>query len=410
MRIRGYEVLEVIGFASLGPVWKVRDKAGKIWAAKLVKYPDPDRYSSISQVDGPHLGTLHDLVPVDNRWVLIMELVEGSPLNSEIELLRPRRIAADILEALAALHRRGVTHGDVSPANILVSEGGRATLIDPDLSNERKGTPSYVPSEPDTPARDIYGWGRICQELGVPSLSADALDPQERPAAESLLQDFSAEPPARALTPEPVAALRSVGLLDAVTIEPDKHAKKPRWSVISMGVVIACAGIGIVLGSFLSGKSESSALSGEPKQVASSAAKQLESVPPTVQGHKSPRTEEKRAADLAPGASVLSKLLKQRAAALEKMDKEALASVSFPNSPSQQADMNLYRQMQQNGITAKGLKIKVTGEHEANGKVVATITQSSHQQCNQTCQRVNSVEYKATFKIRNGKIVSVTRE
>ena len=72
--------------------------------------------------------------------------------------------------------------------------------------------------------------------------------------------------------------------------------------------------------------------------------------------------------------------------------------------------MNLYRQMQQNGITAKGLKIKVTGEHEANGKVVATITQSSHQQCNQTCQRVNSVEYKATFKIRNGKIVSVTRE
>ncbi|MDK6230809.1 protein kinase domain-containing protein, partial [Streptococcus agalactiae] len=79
-----------------------------------------------------------------------MELVEGSPLNSEIELLRPRRIAADILEALAALHRRGVTHGDVSPANILVSEGGRATLIDPDLSNERKGTPSYVPSEPDT--------------------------------------------------------------------------------------------------------------------------------------------------------------------------------------------------------------------------------------------------------------------
>ena len=55
---------------------------------------------------------------------LVMELVEGKPLDGPLPLERVLVIATEILSALDAAHRKGITHRDLKTANILVTKQG----------------------------------------------------------------------------------------------------------------------------------------------------------------------------------------------------------------------------------------------------------------------------------------------
>ena len=61
-----------------------------------------------------------------------MELVEGRPLEDATPETLEARLALGrgILEALAAVHRNGFVHGDLSPRNILATPEGDVKLID----------------------------------------------------------------------------------------------------------------------------------------------------------------------------------------------------------------------------------------------------------------------------------------
>ncbi len=67
---------------------------------------------------------------------IVTELVSGMPLHVWLAAhsggsARERRvIVAQLHDALAACHRAGVAHGDISPSNILVNEQGCAIIID----------------------------------------------------------------------------------------------------------------------------------------------------------------------------------------------------------------------------------------------------------------------------------------
>ncbi len=107
---------------------------------------------------------VYDLTDVDGAPAIVMEYVEGKSLEDLLvdagvrseELLL--KVATSVLRALSFAHESGVTHRDIKPGNILVSESGAIKVTDfglaavadaPSLTMEGSliGTPAYMSPE-----------------------------------------------------------------------------------------------------------------------------------------------------------------------------------------------------------------------------------------------------------------------
>jgi hypothetical protein len=115
---------------------------------------------------------------------VVLELLTGEELEARLTegpLPWPEavRVCAEVAEALAAAHRLGIVHRDVTPANVMLTPTGAkvldfgiATRIgapDEDADGETFGTPAYVAPErldgtPAQPATDNYALGVLLYE------------------------------------------------------------------------------------------------------------------------------------------------------------------------------------------------------------------------------------------------------
>lgn len=121
-------------------------------------------------------------MPASGRPYLLRELVQGHSLERLIrkkgqDLSKLLAALARAAEQLTLLHRAGLLHGDVKPANIIVGPSGRSTLVDLGLSapfrdsgTEAEGlTPKYAAPEllagkPLTVRAEVYALGTALDE------------------------------------------------------------------------------------------------------------------------------------------------------------------------------------------------------------------------------------------------------
>jgi predicted Ser/Thr protein kinase len=88
---------------------------------------------SISQLNHPHVCTLHDVGTQDGISFLVMEYLEGETLAARLArgplpLDQTLTYAMEIADALDKAHRRGIVHRDLKPGNVMLTKTGTKLL------------------------------------------------------------------------------------------------------------------------------------------------------------------------------------------------------------------------------------------------------------------------------------------
>jgi serine/threonine protein kinase len=166
-----YEIVEPIGVGATSRVDKAHDTIiGRTVAIKtfLQSFSSDDlqqQFVSEAQIIGrlshPNIVGLYDVgTNSDGLPYLVMEYVEGQTLEAILDsgavpIGRAAQWAGDLASALAVAHQAKIIHGDVKPANILVTSEGKVKLGDFGVarfatqtsSGRIMGTPAYLSPE-----------------------------------------------------------------------------------------------------------------------------------------------------------------------------------------------------------------------------------------------------------------------
>ncbi|MBL8606139.1 MAG: protein kinase, partial [Myxococcales bacterium] len=212
-----YEPVRRLGRGGGGEVWAVRDRLGGGSLALKLLGPAAGEHelaalvreaTSLSALEGlgvPRIvafGSLHG-----GRRYLVRELVEGQSLERVLDTPRgPAWLGAlvDAADQLTTLHRTGLLHGDVKPANVVVGEGGRGTLVDLGLATPWREEGVRPPGlTPQYAAPELLGGDVLTVRAEVFALGAtlgeavakrgDELDPKLRDALERIAERATCE-------------------------------------------------------------------------------------------------------------------------------------------------------------------------------------------------------------------------
>jgi serine/threonine-protein kinase len=144
------------------------------------------RIMEMEWVDGLDLSQLMQQKMLDHiyrrvstrRWKYINEvIVTNGPLHPRVKPGVAIAIIRDCLAALAALHREGIVHADIKPANVMIKRTGHAKIVDIgsafDFENtpvKRMCTPTYAAPEvlegvEISPRSDLASLGYVLIEM-----------------------------------------------------------------------------------------------------------------------------------------------------------------------------------------------------------------------------------------------------
>ena len=156
-----YEILSAIGAGGMGEVYKARDtRLDRIVAIKVLPTHLADRSElrerfereakTIASLNHPHICVLYDIGQQDGIDYLVMEYLEGETLAQRLQkgplpLEQVLQFAIEIADALDKAHRKGITHRDLKPGNVMLTKSG-TKLLDFGLAKlKQEVAPANVP-------------------------------------------------------------------------------------------------------------------------------------------------------------------------------------------------------------------------------------------------------------------------
>jgi len=191
-----------VGSGSHGIVWRARDTLlNRIVAIKILEVGEAatnheglSEAQTLAKTSHPNIITLYELIQTADRTCLVMEYVEGAPLDEymadkQLSVATAVDIAIQLADALYTAHSADVIHADIKPGNIMIARDGKPLLVDfgiskavscpndlatlatgPIIPERIKGTlpymaPEVVGGESPDEQSDIFSLGALLYEL-----------------------------------------------------------------------------------------------------------------------------------------------------------------------------------------------------------------------------------------------------
>lgn len=195
--IQGFQILERLGSGAESAIYRALElQSGRIVALKhvVVNTKENEKYlrhvrneykilrcvqNSSNGAPPPGIVRVYGLIRTGflcwhKEHLLVMQYIEGRDLKREGRYPTGQmvHILIGVCDALAALHRLGLIHGDMKPENIMVDPSGEPTLVDFGFSCKAgsraqsiKGTREYIAPE------QVYG-GHLTEKTDIYNLGA----------------------------------------------------------------------------------------------------------------------------------------------------------------------------------------------------------------------------------------------
>lgn len=196
-----YLVVARIGQGGMGSVYEVEHRElGKRFVLKALLDQFCQRedlvqrlrneWRSLGRLEHPNIVSVSDAgMATNGAPFYVMERLQGESLAGalarlgRLSLLDSMRLAAEVLEGLAAAHEIGIVHRDVKPPNIFITQTGAAKLLDFGIAKLTDGaaleltgrgiaigTPRYMSPEQAAGERvdgraDLYAVGLVLFEM-----------------------------------------------------------------------------------------------------------------------------------------------------------------------------------------------------------------------------------------------------
>src|SRR5215510_2780353 len=195
-RVGHYRILHPIGQGGMGVVYKAEDtKLGRFVALKFLPSTWAEEPQALerfrrearaaSALNHPNVCTIYAIDEEEGRPFIAMELLSGQTLAAciagrPLATARLIELSVQIADGLQAAHELGITHRDIKPGNIFVTDKGQAKILDFGLARimatpegTREGYPAAISSPADGSGSSLTQAGRIMGT--VPYLSPEQL-------------------------------------------------------------------------------------------------------------------------------------------------------------------------------------------------------------------------------------------